>query len=800
MAVILPESQAAQTGPEPAPGGPAPASARPGGPRHDGTPGSNGLGAGTVLLDRYRLDRILGQGGFGITYLAADRSLGSLVAIKEFFPRSAAVRTPPEASEIVTPTDTDVFKFGLARFVQEARLLAEFRSNPRIVSVYDVFQANGTAYIVMEFLRGRTLAEIHAAQPDRKLPFDRIRVAVTEILLALEAVHERGLLHQDLTPDNIFLSEAQHVRLIDFGAARSFTTPPGSDERSLGKHGYAAIEQYRNAATDLGPWTDLYALGAGIYRLTTGRRLPRATERLGPSDPLESLSKLPVAVPRSVADAVMRALAVEPGDRFQSADAMRQALAAPAANPARRTAGADAGTDALAPDGLCLGRDALKEAARSGLTTEVMPAPGVRNGKTAALGGAQPTTPAWTHALLAWHADGADEAAAAPAGATRDCTAGERTMMLPPVAEVVQAMAAHDLYLRGRRGGRRLMFKFLHFSGIALAGKSFARSDLVGCSFLGCTLTDADFREANLYCADFRYADLRGADFRQADLRGAKFDHANLTGARFDKADCREGTLMLQRAPGELLDARAEQDQLAASFREARLNRATFAGADLTRADLSGAEIKQARFDGAELSNADLSGCLVEACCFDNAKVTGTKLYAARVSDEDRRHLEGGGARVYRPAADLGEALPTLVEKHLRWSASLAGDGRQLHLVGMDLGGWQADGLDLSVAVFEHCNLARASLKATTLAMARFTDCDLTEADLTEADARGVQLLSCDLRKARLSNANLGWLHPISGQSIIWHSVLKGSDLTDANLDGCRLDRADLTGATLPAP
>lgn len=730
------------------------------------------LPEGTVLADRYGLQGLLGQGGFGITYLAADRSLGSLVAIKEFFPRSAAIRASATDGPTVRPLDPALFQSGLTRFVQEARLLAELRTNPRIVSIYDVFQANGTAYIVMEYLRGRTLADIQAEHPDHRIPFSQLRVAMTEVLLALEALHGRGLLHQDLTPDNIFLSEAQHVRLIDFGAVRSFAADANGDGPSLGKHGYAGIEQYRADATGIGPWSDLYSLGATLYRLVTGVRPPKATDRLGPVDPLMPVSAFPISLPRAVADAIMRALAVEPTDRFPSAEAMRQALAAaPACVTLPETVPAS-GTEALS---LCLGQDALKQAARRGTRDEI------------------PDADALPGALDAWigQAPGLDADPADSFGQTEP--GGALTVL--PVNEIIATLKAHELYLRGRRGGRRLMLKMVQFSGVGLAGKSFTRGDLVGCSFVGCTLTGADFREANLFCSDFRYADLRGADFRQADLRGAKFDHANLSGAKFDRADCREGTLMLQRSPGELLDTRAAQDQIAASFREARLTGASFVETGLALADLSGAEVRRANFDQADLTGADFSGSLIETCRFEGATVTGAKLYAAQMAEADRQALESAGARSYRPASELDDDLPTLLQKHASWSASLAGDGRQLHLVGLDLAGWQADHQDLSVAVFDSCNLARASLRGATLAMARFSGCNLEGAQLSEADARGVQMLSCNLRNADLTSTNLASVRPVANQDTVWRSVFNGSDLTGAKLENSRREQADFSHA-----
>ncbi|MGE0386567.1 MAG: protein kinase [Gammaproteobacteria bacterium] len=235
----------------------------------------NALAPGASLL-WYRIDRVLGQGAFGITYLAIDANLHRPVAIKEFLPGQLARR---EDDATVTPLTTDLaeeYRTGLARFVSEARTLARFE-HPNIVRVHNVFEANGTAYMVMQYEEGEGL--------DRRLkrqgPLEEAEILrlVEPLLSGLEAIHDRGFVHRDIKPANIFIRADGSPVLLDFGSARQAA---GGEARTLTNFvspGYAPIEQYAGKSDQQGPWSDLYGLGATLYRAMTGRAPADAVDR-----------------------------------------------------------------------------------------------------------------------------------------------------------------------------------------------------------------------------------------------------------------------------------------------------------------------------------------------------------------------------------------------------------------------------------------------------------------------------------------------------------------------------------------
>lgn len=234
-------------------------------------------------LNGFRIERELGHGGFGITYLAEDIQLKRWVAIKEYLPREFAKRD--DASHAVHPlneTYADDFDWGLDRFRLEAETLVSFR-HPNIVAVYQYFLAHGTAYLVMEYQDGKTLAELLAG--GATLEEDEILEFVYPLLAGLEEVHRAGFMHRDIKPENIFIRKDGKPVLIDFGAARQETSRHSKALTSIVSAGYAPYEQYGNedspSAAAQGPWTDIYALGATLYRCVTGNRPEIATGRLG---------------------------------------------------------------------------------------------------------------------------------------------------------------------------------------------------------------------------------------------------------------------------------------------------------------------------------------------------------------------------------------------------------------------------------------------------------------------------------------------------------------------------------------
>lgn len=232
---------------------------------------------GTRLLSRYLVGRVLGQGGFGATYLGWDERLQVKVAVKEFYPANLVSRATGSLG-VVPFSDEHAHSFsaGLAKFLEEARMLARLREVKEVVSVQDFFGENGTAYIVMELLDGRTLKR-HVVESGGRIDARKTLSLLSPIMKALHAVHEQGLVHRDISPDNIFLTSGGDRKLLDFGAARH-AAGMGADLTVILKPGYAPPEQYAPDGKQ-GPWTDVYALCATAYYALTGKTPPDATSR-----------------------------------------------------------------------------------------------------------------------------------------------------------------------------------------------------------------------------------------------------------------------------------------------------------------------------------------------------------------------------------------------------------------------------------------------------------------------------------------------------------------------------------------
>jgi len=244
--------------------------------KSDNRPGVH-LMPGTLLFGRYRTGRVLGQGGFGATYLGWDDRLHVKVAIKEFYPSNLISRSPGSASVIAFSDEhARGFAAGLAKFLDEARLLARLRDIKEIVGVQDFFEENATAYLVMELLEGRTMKK-YLADSGGRIDVRRTLGVLTPIMKALQTIHEQGLIHRDISPDNIFLTNAGERKLLDFGAARQ-AVGQGAGLTVILKPGYAPPEQYANEGKQ-GPWSDVYALCATIYLALTGKTPPDATAR-----------------------------------------------------------------------------------------------------------------------------------------------------------------------------------------------------------------------------------------------------------------------------------------------------------------------------------------------------------------------------------------------------------------------------------------------------------------------------------------------------------------------------------------
>ena len=274
------------------------------------------LRKGTRLIGRYIIEGVLGQGGFGITYLGTDELHEKKVAIKEFFPQGIVTRNI-EYQDTVTVTfvgEKDNYEKGKERFLKEARTMAKFSKDEGIVKALDFFEINNTAYIVMEYLEGITLKQ-YLRENQRIAPEDLIELLVP-LIESLDEIHSQGMIHRDISPDNIMVLPDGRIKLMDFGAARDYTE---FGEKSLSivlKPGYAPPEQYQTHGIQ-GPWTDIYALCATMYKCITGENPPDAIERVM-DDHLKKISEFGIVIPPQEEAAIIKGMSVSAKDRYQN--------------------------------------------------------------------------------------------------------------------------------------------------------------------------------------------------------------------------------------------------------------------------------------------------------------------------------------------------------------------------------------------------------------------------------------------------------------------------------------------------
>ncbi len=294
------------------------------------------LHAGT-RLGEYELLRLLGVGGFGIVYLAFDHALEREVAIKEYMPASLAGRTETMHVSIRSKSDAESFALGLKSFVNEAKLLARF-DHPSLLKVHRFWEANGTAYMAMPVMRGRTVKDIRLDMPGKPDEAFTRRILMP-LLGAIEKLHSEGVYHRDIAPDNIQIEPDGSPVLLDFGAARRVLSDKTQSLTAILKPAYAPIEQYGEAGSvRQGPWTDLYALGATLHYLLLGRPPPPATTRTV-HDEASSLTadNLP-GCSQAFLHTIDWMLCPRPADRPQSVGELRDVLEGRARLPARRSA------------------------------------------------------------------------------------------------------------------------------------------------------------------------------------------------------------------------------------------------------------------------------------------------------------------------------------------------------------------------------------------------------------------------------------------------------------------------------
>ena len=273
------------------------------------------LRAGTVLNDRYIVGRVLGQGGFGITYLALDTQLNAKVAIKEFMPGEIATRQGTSVS-VMMDTKAEEFAYGAERFQEEARTLAKFIGNPNIAAVTSYFDENDTSYFVMDYIEGISF-KTYIANHGGKISVEETLNVMIPVLRALTAVHAEGFIHRDVTPDNIYITKDGMVKLLDFGSARYSIGDKSKSLDVILKVGYAPKEQYIRRSRQ-GPFTDVYSCAACFYAAITGFLPPESLERMD-NDTLVPVSQCGIDIPEYLDKAILKGLAVQPEDRFQSA-------------------------------------------------------------------------------------------------------------------------------------------------------------------------------------------------------------------------------------------------------------------------------------------------------------------------------------------------------------------------------------------------------------------------------------------------------------------------------------------------
>ncbi|MDC0663160.1 serine/threonine-protein kinase [Marinobacter sp. SS21] len=301
------------------------------------------LGNGTRIAE-YRIERLLGEGGFGLTYLALDENLHKLVAIKEYLPVDIAMRGCNAQVIPRTESTRNDFNWGLEAFINEARTLAKFH-NPYIVQVFRYFEANGTAYIVMEYVEGRTLRE--TVQALGQLRQDEIMAILLPVLDGLMDVHGAGILHRDIKPENILIRDNGNPVLIDFGAARQALGGKSRPITAIITPGYVPIEQYSTRG-NVGPWSDIYSLAAVAYFCLTRKRPEDASDRVIHDDLLPAREVASAQALPAFLEAIDHGLAVSPQDRPQTLESWVRALRGDT-EPAMPPTPADAATVRVPP-------------------------------------------------------------------------------------------------------------------------------------------------------------------------------------------------------------------------------------------------------------------------------------------------------------------------------------------------------------------------------------------------------------------------------------------------------------------
>ena len=280
-----------------------------------------------TLIGGYRVIRKVAAGGFGVVYLAVDAE-GQQVAVKEYLPSSLATRSPGELCPQVKPEKLSLYRLGLKSFFEEGRSLAQI-SHSSVVSVMNFFRENETVYMVMNYLEGASLQDFIITARDQKrakvFRESTIRSLFDEILRGLRIVHQHKMLHLDIKPANIFVTDENKSVLIDFGAAREVLSKEGNFIRPMYTPGFAAPEMYRRDAS-MGPWTDIYAIGACIYACMLGYPPSEAPQRIEKDRIAIALTRLRGVYSDNLIEVVEWCMSLDPLSRPQSVFALQKEM------------------------------------------------------------------------------------------------------------------------------------------------------------------------------------------------------------------------------------------------------------------------------------------------------------------------------------------------------------------------------------------------------------------------------------------------------------------------------------------
>lgn len=282
------------------------------------------LPAETILAGKYLIGRLLGQGGFGMTYIGWDLALERKVAIKEYYPAGQANRFPgtKKVTWYTSENAQSARQEGMQIFLKEARKMSRVDNIPGVVRVRDLFQENETAYIVMDFVEGETLkARLQKTGP---MGWEQAQEIFLPAIRAMEAVHKQGIIHRDLSPDNLMLAKDGSVQILDLGAAKDLNVNTGASSMQVAKAGFSPWEQYTQRGNS-GTWTDVYAMAATIYYTLTGKVPPNAMDRVD-KDSLEWDAPALQALPAPALSTLKKAMAVTAEKRLQTMEELEKGL------------------------------------------------------------------------------------------------------------------------------------------------------------------------------------------------------------------------------------------------------------------------------------------------------------------------------------------------------------------------------------------------------------------------------------------------------------------------------------------